>query len=147
MRDVLLTVFPVTCTGSGPTLRVACMFDWEDGREGHGRARTRGRRGLSSRDHPRAARGSPAHSRVLLRAQSWFAESSTPTSVGSPGVIQASAVWGFLETYQSTRPKTSLGQARPEESPPWFELFSFSFLTRNYNVVRIPVRVSLSLLL
>ena len=78
VRDVLLAVLPETRAGSSPALRVACnMLDREDGREDHGRAaRTRGRRGLSGRDHPCAARGSPAHSRVQLSAQSGSAASS-----------------------------------------------------------------------
>jgi hypothetical protein len=62
VRDVL-ALFPVTCTVSGPAIPVVCnMVDRHNGREDVGRAaRTRGRRGLCRRDHPRAARGSPAH--------------------------------------------------------------------------------------
>ncbi len=91
VRDALLALFPVTCTGSSPTAINSSpalpvffnMVDRHDGFEDDGRAaRTRGRHGLCRRDHPRAARGSPAHSRVQLRAQSESAASSTPASIG-----------------------------------------------------------------
>jgi hypothetical protein len=83
VRDVLLAIFPVMRTGSSPAIPVVGnMVDRHDGREDDGRAaRTRGRRGLCRRDHPRAARSSPAHIWVELRAQSASARSSTPTSV------------------------------------------------------------------
>jgi hypothetical protein len=69
VRDVLLAIFPVMRTGSSPVVRVVCnVVDRQDGREVHGRAPRGGRRGLCRRDHPRAARGSPAHIRVQLRA-------------------------------------------------------------------------------
>jgi hypothetical protein len=83
VRDALLALFPVTCTGSSPALPVVCnMVDRHDGREDDGRAaRIRGRRGLCRRDHPRATRCSLAHIRFQLRAQSGSAASSTPASV------------------------------------------------------------------
>ena len=56
VRDVLLAIFPVTRTGSSPVVRVVCnVVDRQDGREVHGRAPRRGRRGLCRRDHPRTA--------------------------------------------------------------------------------------------
>jgi hypothetical protein len=59
VRDVLLAIFPVTRTGSSPVARVVCnVVDRQDGREVHGRAPRRGRRGLCRRDHPRTAHGS-----------------------------------------------------------------------------------------
>jgi hypothetical protein len=89
MRDVLLAIHPATRAGSGPALPVVCnMLDRHDGREDDGRAaRTRGRLGLCHRDHPCAARSSPAHIWVELRAQSGFATSSITASVSWPMLI------------------------------------------------------------
>jgi hypothetical protein len=75
-RDSLILIFPVMCAGSSPAVRN--MVDRQDGREDQGRAPRRGRRGLCRRDSPGAARDSPAHIRVQLRAQSGSAASSTP---------------------------------------------------------------------
>ena len=74
-----LAIFLVARAGSGPAVRN--IVDRQDGREDQGRAPRRGRRGLCRWDSPGAARDSPAHIRVQLRAQSGSAASSTPASV------------------------------------------------------------------